>query len=117
MTDRAKRRSRGQAATTVIKKARLGSRPVDRYGTVDSDSFALVDLQRASKPTLRRELRIKSAVAESLIEQRKRMSLTPAALARAQPRLPSALASCTAAPFMPMRHLCTLSMWFPRRTA
>lgn len=92
MTDRAIRRSRGRAATTVIKKARLGSRPVDRYGTVDSDSFVLVDLQRASKPTLRRELRIKAALADSLIEQRKRARLTPAALARAQPRLTSALA-------------------------
>jgi hypothetical protein len=99
MTERASGRSRGHASTNVIKRIRIGSRPVGRYSALDSDSFTLIDLQQASKPTLLRELGIKATLADWLIEQRKRALLTPSALAHAQPRMTASLAKLHARSF------------------
>jgi hypothetical protein len=88
----APRRRSSKPSTAVLRKRRLDSRPVHRYGADDSESFTLVDLQRAPRAALLRQLRVKAPVADRIISQRKRGPLTLAALV-AQPRLATGLAN------------------------
>lgn len=86
------RRSSDAARTTVTKRQRLEALPADRYGALDTDSYSLVSLQRASKAVLMRDLGIKAATANVILQERKRAPVTPAALIAARPKLVGDLA-------------------------
>jgi hypothetical protein len=86
MSERATRRRRERTSTSVIRKARLASASVDHFSPLDSDSFALVDVQRASMSTMRRDLGLGARLANLVVEQRRRGALTRTALAHTQSR-------------------------------
>src|SRR5262245_4057157 len=83
MAVRRRRRKSTQpgSRTTVTRRFRLAGADVARYDDLDTPSFALVDLQRASQSTLTRTLGLSPTSARSLIALRRTQPLTPHVLA------------------------------------
>jgi hypothetical protein len=81
-------RAHQPAQTRIARTIRLDSLPVDRYSAFDTPAFALVDLQRADRSALTRELGLSASAAKQIIDVRRTDDgLSPARLLGQSPRL------------------------------
>src|SRR5262245_49029026 len=78
---RRRRSARPAPRTTVRRTFRLPGADVGRYDNLDTPSFTLIDLQRASQSTLTRTLGLSATRARALIALRRTESLRPHTLA------------------------------------
>ena len=72
--------------TQITKAAQLPRLPADRYGELDSESFKVIDLQRATRSALTRRLGLKGTTVDLIVATRKRCPLASPAQLLAQRR-------------------------------